>query len=72
MIYNLSKLNIDILVTIVLIGKTVKAVTAPATVKGDKALCHCAYAWEGELKMNLKSGDLPKYAFVDFREDYLK
>jgi len=29
------------LVTKVLIGKTVKSVTAPATVKGDKALSHC-------------------------------
>jgi len=41
-------LNIGILVTIVLKGKTVKAVTAPATVKGDDAQCHCDYAWEGE------------------------
>ena len=72
MIYNLGKLNIYILVTVVLIGKTVKAVTAPATVKGDDALCHCVFAWEGELKMILKSGDLPKYAFIDFREEYLK
>ena len=38
----------SILVTIVLKGKTVKAVTAPATVKGDNFQCHCAYAWEGE------------------------
>ena len=35
-------MNIDILVTFVLIGKTVKAVTAPATVKGDNAPYHCA------------------------------
>jgi len=41
-------LNIGILVTIVLKGKTVKAVTAPATVKGDDAQCHCDYTWEGE------------------------
>jgi len=40
--YNKSNLIDDILVTNVLIGKTVKAVTAPATVKGDSILCHCA------------------------------
>jgi len=36
------------LVTIVLKGKTVKSVTAPATVKGDKAQNHCDKR-EGEL-----------------------
>jgi len=36
------------LVTKVLIGKTVKSVTAPATVKGDRAQSHCV-KWEGEL-----------------------
>ena len=42
LMYNKSNLIDDILVTNVLIGKTVKAVTAPATVKGDSILYHCA------------------------------
>lgn len=57
---------------LVLIGKTVKAVTAPATVKGDDAYMPLCLHGKAGIQMIRKSGDLPDSAFVDFREDYLK
>ena len=65
LMYNKSNLIDDILVTNVLIGKTVKAVTAPATVKGDEIQCHC-YKWEGVFHMTRKSGDLPMFVYCYF------